>query len=130
MDVDNQNREFMRIIYRDDDKLFVPVEDLNLVQKYAKMGTSAPILNKLGTITWEKTKARTKKAIEHMAKELLELYAQRKSAQGYSFSVADAWQSDFEKMFEYEETEDQLRSIKEVTHDMESRSPMERLLCG
>ena len=130
VEVDNQNREFMRIIYRDDDKLFVPVEDLNLVQKYAKMGTSAPILNKLGTTTWEKTKARTKKAIEHMAKELLELYAQRKAAQGYSFSAADAWQFDFEKMFEYEETEDQLRTIKEVTHDMESRSPMERLLCG
>jgi len=79
LDVDRNNREFIEIVYRDEDKLFVPVEDLNLVQKYSTISTSKPLLNKLGTQTWERTKIRTRKAIERMAKELLNLYAQRKT---------------------------------------------------
>lgn len=130
MEVDHKKREFMEIHYRDEDKLFVPVEDMNLVQKYARMGTDAPLLSKLGTLQWERTKARTKKAIEDMAQELLELYAKRKAAKGYSFSPAGEWSTEFVKTFDYQETDDQLRAISEIRHDMESPAPMDRLLCG
>ena len=130
LSVDKKKREFIEIHYKDEDKLFVPVEDLNLVQKYAQLGTSAPSLNKLGTPQWERIKARTKKAIETMAKELLELYARRKALEGFSYSQGGEWLSDFEKTFEFQETEDQLRAIQEIMMDMESKSPMDRLLCG
>jgi transcription-repair coupling factor (superfamily II helicase) len=130
LDVDERDQEFISIHYRDDDKLFVPAEDLNLVQKYTQMGTVSPSLNKLGTPTWEKTKARAKKTIEKMAEQLLLLYAQRKAVHGHRFSPGGVWQSDFEHTFEYEETDDQLSAIKEIYHDMESSSPMDRLLCG
>jgi len=128
--IDGKKGEFIEIRYRDEDKLFVPVEDLNLVQKYAKLGTSAPALSKLGTPQWEKIKARTKKAIETMAKELLDLYARRRALMGYSYSQEGEWLSDFEKTFEFSETEDQLGAIQEIMGDMESKSPMDRLLCG
>jgi transcription-repair coupling factor (superfamily II helicase) len=128
--VDRKKREFIEVRYRDEDKLFVPVEDLNLVQKYAQLGTSAPSLNKLGTPHWDRTKARIKKAIETMAKELLDLYARRKALKGYGFSPGGEWLTDFEKTFEFQETEDQLRAIQEIMIDMESTSPMDRLLCG
>jgi len=130
LDVDRNNREFIEIVYRDEDKLFVPVEDLNLVQKYSTISTSKPLLNKLGTQTWERTKIRTRKAIERMAKELLNLYAQRKTIKGFAFSLGGAWQSEFERTFKYEETEDQLKAIQEIMNDMESEAPMDRLLCG
>jgi len=130
MAVERKYREFIEILYRDDDKLFIPVEDLNLVQKYAKLGTGFPVLNKLGTNTWDKTKIRVKKAVENMAKELLHLYAKRKAIIGYAFSAEGTWQDDFDKTFEYTETDDQIRAIKEITRDMESKSPMDRLLCG
>jgi transcription-repair coupling factor (superfamily II helicase) len=128
--INGKKGEFIEIHYRDKDKLFVPVEDLNLVQKYAQLGTSAPALNKLGTPQWEKIKARTKKAIETMALELLDLYARRKALKGFSYSQEGEWLSDFEKTFEFRETEDQLRAIHEILRDMESISPMDRLLCG
>jgi len=130
MDLEGRGREFMELHYRDEDKLYVPVEDLNLVQKYSAVGDSLPQLDKLGTIAWQKTKERTKKAIENMAKELLELYARRKAAQGFSFSPGGNWDSEFEKTFEFEETEDQARSIGEIQEDLESETPMDRLLCG
>lgn len=128
--VDERNREFIEILYKDDDKLFVPVEDLNLVQKFSRVGSSLPVLNKLGTPSWERTKARTKKAIENMAKELLHLYAQRKAVKGIRFSPVGEWQDEFERTFEYEETEDQIRSVRDIMNDMESEFSMERLLCG
>ena len=130
MDLEGRGREFMELHYRDEDKLYVPVEDLNLVQKYSAVGDSLPLLDKLGTINWQKTKERAKKAIESMAKELLELYARRKAAKGFSFSPAGTWESEFEKTFEFEETEDQARSIAEIQKDLESDTPMDRLLCG
>jgi transcription-repair coupling factor (superfamily II helicase) len=130
LDVDGQGREFIEISYQDEDKLFVPVEDLNLVQKYSRVGTTLPPLDKLGGPAWPKTKERTKKAIEKMARELLDLYARRKAIQGFSFSPEGAWESEFERTFEFEETEDQLRVIKEIKRDMESVSPMDRLVCG
>ncbi len=130
LEVDEKKQEFIRLIYKDDDKLFVPVADLNLVQKYSRLGTFLPILSKLGTTNWEKTKARTKKSIESMAKELLALYALRKAKKGFKFSQHGEWQSDFENTFEYKETEDQLKAIKDIMLDMESETPMDRLLCG
>jgi transcription-repair coupling factor (superfamily II helicase) len=130
LDVDGKSREFIEIAFRDDDRLYVPVEDLNLVQKYSHVGATPPPLDKMGTLGWERTKERTKKAIEKMARELLDLYARRKALKGFAFSGAGVWESEFEKTFEYEETEDQLRAIREVGKDMESESPMDRLVCG
>lgn len=130
MEVDDKEHEFIEILYRDDDKLFVPVEDLNLVQRYSRVGSALPPLNKLGTPSWEKIKARTKKVIENMTRELLYLYAQRKAIRGFGFSPEGTWQSEFERLFEYEETEDQLKSVKEIKKDMELEYPMDRLLCG
>jgi transcription-repair coupling factor (superfamily II helicase) len=130
LEVDSQNREFIELSYQDEDRLYVPVEDLNLVQKYSRSGEILPPLDKLGTGGWQKTKERTKKAIEKMARELLDLYARRKALQGFRFSPPGTWESEFEKTFEYEETEDQIRTIKEVLRDMESESPMDRLVCG
>jgi transcription-repair coupling factor (superfamily II helicase) len=130
MDVDGQAGEFIELRYRDDDRLFVPVEDLALVQKFTPVGTGVPPLDKLGTGSWQKTSERTKKAVEKLAEELLELYARRKAVKGFAFSPEGQWQEEFEKTFEYEETEDQLRSIREIKTDMEADPPMDRLLCG
>ncbi len=130
LDVDTDNREFIEIRYRDEDKLYVPVEDLNLVQKYSVVGSAAPLVNKLGSPAWERTKARTKKAIERLARELLQLYARRKAVKGFRFSPGGSWQFEFERTFPHQETEDQLKTIKEIMMDMESESPMDRLICG
>lgn len=130
LDIDKSPGEFIEITYREEDKLFVPVEDLNLVQKYSALGTSQPLLNKLGSLSWERTKTRTKRAVEKMAKELLHLYAQRKAIKGFPFSHGGTWESEFERTFKFEETEDQLKAIKEIMKDMELESPMDRLLCG
>ena len=130
MEIERKSQEFIQIIYKDEDKLFVPVEDLYLVQKYSRVASNVPVLSKLGSPSWERTKARTKKAIEKMAKELLHLYAQRKALKGFGFSLKGDWQSEFERTFEYEETDDQLRVIKEIMSDMETEIPMDRLLCG
>lgn len=130
MGVDHKKQEFMEIMYRDDDKLFVPVQDLNLVQKYSKVSSAFPNLSKLGSSQWIKTKERTKKAVEKIARELLQLYAKRKAQKGYAFSQIGEWLSDFEKSFDYEETEDQEKAIEDVMKDMESPTPMDRLICG
>ena len=130
MDVDGQTGEFMELRYRDDDKLFVPVEDLGLIQKFTPVGPGLPPLDKLGTGNWQKTKERTQKAVAKLAEELLELYARRKAVKGFAFSPEGQWQEEFEKTFEFDETEDQLRSIREIKDDMETDSPMDRLLCG
>ena len=130
LEVEGHSREFIEIHYRDGDKLLVPVEDLNLVQKFSRVGGDAPLLDKLGTQTWEKTKARAKKAVKEIAEELLALYAKRRSVQGHAFSGGGEWEAEFDKIFTYEETDDQLRSIREVRADMETSAPMDRLLCG
>ncbi|MBM3284310.1 MAG: transcription-repair coupling factor [Candidatus Aminicenantes bacterium] len=130
LDVDSRTGEFMEIVYQDGDKLFVPVEHLNLVQRYSSVGSAQPALDKLGSSSWQKTKERTMRAIEKMARELLELYAKRKAVKGFSFSPPGAWESEFDRTFEYEETEDQLLAIKDIKRDMESDSSMDRLVCG
>ena len=130
LDFDGRAHDFIEIIYRDDDRLLVPVEDLNLVQKFSSSPGVSPQLDRLGTQTWAKTRARVRKAVEEIAQELLELYARRKTVEGIAYSPGGQWEREFEKMFIYEETDDQLRAIEEVKRDMESPRPMDRLLCG
>ncbi|MGB4704361.1 MAG: transcription-repair coupling factor [Candidatus Saccharicenans sp.] len=130
VEVDGRAHDFIEIVYRDDDRLLVPVEDLSLVQKFSSSPGLVPQLDKLGSKTWAKTKARVKKAVEEIARELLDLYARRKTVQGFAFAPDSQWEMEFERMFAFEETEDQLRAIREVKNDMESPRPMDRLLCG
>jgi transcription-repair coupling factor (superfamily II helicase) len=123
-----ETQEFMELRYAGDDKLFVPVERLDLVQKYT--GASRPALDKLGGTTWEKAKTRVKKAMRDMAEELLKLYASRKAIPGHAFSADSHWQHEFEDAFEWELTVDQQSAIADIKKDMEAPSPMDRLLCG
>jgi transcription-repair coupling factor (superfamily II helicase) len=122
--------EFMVLEYAEGAKLYVPLTRLDLIQKYRSAEGAKPVLNRLGTQTWQKTKARVKKAMKEMADELIKLYAERKLAQGIAFSKDSEWQREFEDAFEHSETEDQAIAIVDVKHDMESATPMDRLLCG
>jgi transcription-repair coupling factor (superfamily II helicase) len=121
-------QEFMELRYAGEDKLFVPVERLDLVQKYT--GASRPALDRLGGTTWEKAKTRVKKAMRDMAEELLKLYAARKTVAGHAFSADTHWQEEFEDAFEWELTPDQRTAIVDIKGDMEAPSSMDRLLCG
>jgi transcription-repair coupling factor (superfamily II helicase) len=123
--------EFMILEFAEQAKLYVPLTRLDLIQKYRSTDTGpAPILNKLGSQQWVKTKARVKKAMQDMAGELLKLYAQRHTAQGTAFSPDNDFQREFEDSFDYRETDDQLTAISAVKQDMEATTPMDRLLCG
>ncbi len=127
--INRRKRECLLIYYADDDKLYVPIEEFGRVQKYVgKDGT--PRLTKLGGKSWEKVKARTKKAIADMADELIRLYAARKARPGHAFGDDDEMMRQLEASFPYQETPDQLTSIKAVKEDMLSNSPMDRLICG
>jgi transcription-repair coupling factor (superfamily II helicase) len=121
-------QEFLELRYQGDDKLFVPVERLDLIQKYT--GGSRPALDRLGGTTWEKAKTRVKKAMRDMAEELLKLYAQRKAVPGHAFPADTHWQEEFESAFPYELTPDQATAITDIKRDMETPTPMDRLLCG
>ena len=121
-------QEFLELRYHGDDKLFVPVERLDLIQKYT--GGSRPALDRLGGTSWEKAKTRVKKAMRDMAEELLKLYAQRKAVPGHAFPPDTHWQEEFEGAFPYEPTPDQAAAIADVKRDMEASTPMDRLLCG
>ena len=122
--------EFMVLEYAEGARLYVPLTRLDLVQKYRSSEGVKPVLNRLGTQQWQKTKARVKKAMKDMAEELLRLYAARKTAAGHGFASDTEWQREFEDSFEFSETEDQMNAIVDVKHDMESPTPMDRLLCG
>ncbi len=128
LDVGLEPQEFMELRYAGEDKLFVPVERLDLVQKYT--GASRPALDRLGGTTWEKAKTRVKKAMRDMAEELLKLYAARKAVPGHAFSSDTHWQQEFEDAFEWDLTPDQRTAITDIKGDMETPSPMDRLLCG
>ena len=128
IEVGLESQEFMELRYAGEDKLFVPVERLDLVQKYT--GASRPALDKLGGTTWEKAKTRVKKQMRDMAEELLKLYASRKSIPGHAFSPDSHWQQEFEDAFEWELTIDQQNAVTDIKRDMESATPMDRLLCG
>ncbi|MFQ6081882.1 MAG: transcription-repair coupling factor [Candidatus Aminicenantia bacterium] len=128
--IEGKFRELIEIMYRDGDRLYVPVERLDLIQKYSGAGEEPPAIDKLGGVSWEKTKNKVKKVIQNMARELLELYAKRKSIKKYPFSPDTPWQKEFEDTFPFEETEDQLKAIEKIKKDMEASCPMDRLLCG
>lgn len=123
--------ELMILEFADEAKLYVPLTRLDLIQKYRSTETGpAPQLNKLGSQSWQKTKARVKKAMADMAAELLKLYAQREATQGTPFSPDTNMQREFEDAFDFNETDDQLNAIADIKRDMESTQPMDRLLCG
>ena len=127
---DGSAAEFMVLEYAEGARLYVPLTRLDLVQKYRSSEGAKPVLNRLGTAQWQKTKARVKKAMKDMADELLNLYAARKNAEGHAFPPDNEWQREFEDAFEFSETEDQINAIIDVKHDMEASTPMDRLLCG
>ena len=120
----------MVLAYQGGDKLKVPVDAFDRVQKYASAEGTRPIVDKLGSGAWEKTKKRVKKAMRDMAAELLKLYAERKTRPGHAFTGESPWQREFEESFEYEETRDQEAAIADVMADMSDDSPMDRLVCG
>lgn len=123
-------REFMLLVYADGAKLFVPVERLDLVSRYSSGESTAPTLDRLGGIGWQKTKAKAKRAMRDMADELLKLYAERKLVSGYAFSPDAPWQHEFEDAFPFELTVDQGKAIDDVKEDMETPRPMDRLIIG
>ena len=129
--VDGVVKDYIRIAYQGTDTLFIPATQLDLISKYVGGGEDGAIrLSKLGGETWKKTKARAKAAAKDLAEGLIKLYAQRKRLPGYAFAADTPWQQEFEEAFPYAETDDQLRCIEEIKKDMESPSPMDRLLCG
>ena len=124
-------KDYIKIKYAKSDVLYVPVTQLDLVSKYIGAAENGGVrLNRLGGSEWEKTRKRVKAAVKDMAKQLTALYAKRMAVKGYAFSPDTDLQNDFERRFEYEETDDQLRCINEIKHDMERETPMDRLLCG
>jgi len=130
LQVGGLEQEFATLEYAQGDKLFVPAERLDLIQKFSGSEGIRPPLDKLGGVTWQKTRSRVKKALRDMAEELLKVAAKRQTASGFQYPPDDQWQREFESMFEYEETPDQLSALAEIKHDLESERPMDRLLCG
>jgi transcription-repair coupling factor (superfamily II helicase) len=126
--VGEEVKEFLELRYHGEDKLFVPVERLDLIQKYS--GGTRPPLDRLGGTTWERAKTKVKKAMRDMAEELLKLYAARRAVPGHAFSADTHWQEEFEQAFPYELTVDQANAIGDIKKDMEASTPMDRLLCG
>ena len=130
IEVGGNKRDYLDIIYDKGDKLYVPVEQLDLVQKYIGSEGKTPKVNKLGSNEWTKAKAKVKKSINEIAKDLMKLYAARATMKGHKFSKDTQWQRQFEDEFPYDETPDQLACIEEIKADMESDKSMDRLLCG
>ena len=127
---DGVTKDYIKIKYKNDDVLYVPTNQLDTIRKFVGGGERIPKVNRLGGKEWEQTKARVKKNLREVAKELIELYAKRQKVKGYAFSKDTPWQTQFENSFPYQETDDQLRCIEEVKKDMEMPKPMDRLLCG
>lgn len=130
LEVDGVHQDYMTILYQNDDKLFIPVTQLNLIQKYVASESKTPKINKLGGSEWSKTKRKVSGKIEDIADDLIVLYAKRESEKGYAFGPDDGYQKEFEDAFPYTETDDQLRSAAEIKRDMEKAKPMDRLLVG
>ena len=130
--VDGAIKDYVKIAYQGSDTLFVPATQLDMVSKYIGGGSEdANVrLNKIGSDAWQKTKTKARKAAKDMAGELIQLYAARKRQEGFAFAADSPWQKEFEDDFPYPETDDQLRCIAEIKSDMESPTPMDRLLCG
>ena len=130
IDVDGMVKDHILILYKGNDKLYIPTDQMNLIQKYIGKDGYRPKLNKLGSSEWVKTKTRAKKVLDEIALDLVQLYAKRDKIRGFAFSEDTSWQKEFEDSFIYEETYSQLRAINEIKRDMEQFKPMDRLLCG
>ncbi len=130
LDVQGHKKDFLELSYNSGDTLYVPVEQLDFVQKYIGSERKAPKVNKLGGSEWAKAKNKVKKSIEEIAEDLVKLYAVRSTLKGHKYSEDTVWQKQFEEEFPYDETPDQLTAIEDIKKDMESYKPMDRLLCG
>lgn len=130
LEIEGVHRDYLQIQYGGGDKLYLPTESVQYLQKYIGGEDATPKLSKLNTGDWNRAKAKAKAAVEDIAEQLLEIYAKREAAKGFAFSEDDSSQADFEEKFPYEETEDQLKALAEVKADMESTKPMDRLICG
>ena len=128
--VEKVAKDYMKISYAAGGTLYIPATQLDMIQKYAGADAKKPRLNKLGTAQWTKTKSQVKGAVRQIAKDLVELYAKRQQTDGYVYGEDTVWQREFEEMFPFEETEDQLQAIEAVKKDMESTRIMDRLICG
>ncbi|QOR34512.1 transcription-repair coupling factor [Clostridium sp. 'deep sea'] len=130
MEINNVHRDYLTIKYKGEDRLYVPVDQIQLVQKYVGSEGNAPRLYALGNSEWQKVKKRVKASVQEMASELLKLYAKREAVGGISYPTDDKWQDEFENAFPFNETEDQLKAIHDIKQDMINHTPMDRLLCG
>ena len=128
--VNNIKRDYLKVVYKGGDNLYVPIDQMDKVQKYIGGDVERVKLNKLGSQDWSKAKRKVKKEIEDMTKELIDLYAKREARKGYRFSKDTLWQAEFEEKFPFQETDDQLKAIKDAKRDMESSKAMDRLICG
>jgi transcription-repair coupling factor (superfamily II helicase) len=130
IEVDKVVKDYMKIEYRDGGNLYIIATAFNVIQKYASADARKPKLNKLGSVEWNRTKSRVKEAVGEVARELVELYAIRQEMSGFKYDKDTVWQREFEELFPFEETEDQLTAITETKNDMESTKIMDRLICG
>ena len=130
VEINGISKDYLKITYKDGGNLYIPTNQLDMVQKYIGSEGKKPKVHKLGGTEWIKAKQRVKKAVVDLAEELVKLYASREAKVGYQFSEDTVWQNEFEEMFPYDETEDQLTSIEETKKDMESSKIMDRLICG
>lgn len=128
--VEGIKKDYLKIRYKDGDNLYIPGTQLDLMQKYIGAEGKAPKLSKLGGTDWAKTKSKVSESLKKLAFSLVELYAKRQAVKGYAFSPDTVWQKQFEELFPFEETEDQLKCIEEIKADMETDRPVDRLLCG
>ena len=130
IEVDKISKDYMKISYAKGGNLYIPATQLDLIQKYANADAKKPKLNRLGTQEWNRTKTRVKGAVQEIARDLVKLYAARQKQEGYVYGEDTIWQKEFEEMFPFEETEDQLLAIEAVKRDMQSHKIMDRLICG
>lgn len=128
--IDKVTKDYMKIAYKDGGNLYIPATSLETVQKYSSKEGATPKLNKLGGTEWIKTRSKVKEAVDVIATDLVELYAHRRAKDGYEYSEDTVWQTEFEELFPFEETEDQLQAIADTKKDMQSRKIMDRLICG
>ena len=130
MSAGGNERDYIQLEYAGEESVFIPLEQVNMVQRYIGHGGESPRLDKLGGKSWEKRKSKVRQSVEDLAERLVKLYSKRQKARGFAFNSDTEWQMDFEAAFPYEETEDQLRCIEDVKRDMEQPVPMDRMICG
>lgn len=130
LEINGIHKDYLHIVYAGGDRLSVPVEQFDLIQKYVGSEEKEPKVNKLGGSEWTRVKSKVRSSVKDIADDLIKLYAERQATKGFAFGVDTAYQQEFEAMFPYEETPDQLRAIEEIKKDMQKARPMDRLLCG